>query len=681
MLLSRQAVRLSWACIAVLALELQPATAFGSTAVAPLVQRAQDLGAVNPSKDMKVTVYLNVHNQAAYDQAVANRYDPASPYYHQWMSDADFAAFAPTKAEMAVVQAELQRHGLTVISTDPQNFSVRVEGSAANVQAAFQTQIHNLALKEKTIFAHVTPAQLTGAAGSLVQSIAGLDQGNARNLYKVVKNPKTGASPAPIALSSVLASGGLGSIITSNCVKNPKTENYTTPGALLPTASYYGNLYNPGSNSAGTPLTCGFTAAELQSHYGLNAAYNKGFDGTGQTIVLLEAYGTPFMMQDANAFNSLMGLPLLTSANFKVVYPEGVPNQTLAYSYGWDVEISLDIQWAHAMAPGAKIVVVAAYTQENEDLEYCMKYIVSNHLGYVVSDSWEVDQDADACPAEQDDFNNILKKAAAQGISFNFSSGDGGDEGLGTPVGASLVPSNAPYATGVGGTSIFNNPNGAGQLETGWGTNFTYIAFDGPFDPPLEYGFQFGAGGGQSAYFEKPKWQKTLSGTGRQSPDVSALADPYTGVPLIVTEQGTQYLYVGIGGTSLASPIFSAIWAIAQQKAGGPLGQAAPIIAALSSTTVTDIVPPYSPTNVSGTIKDSFGSFFYPAASLLSGLDNTQGFLSAIYPDPYNPGPQGQSGILGFGIDTSLTVTVGWDNVTGYGVPNGLPFIKAAAAQ
>ena len=184
-----------------------------------------------------------------------------------------------------------------------------------------------------------------------------------------------------------------------------------------------------------------------------------------------------------------------------------------------------------------------------------------------------------------------------------------------------------------------------------------------------------GAGGGESIFFPKPSWQKKLPGTGRQVPDISALADPYTGVPIVVTQDGTQGLEVGWGGTRLASPIFTAFWAIAEQKAGHSLGLAAPAIAALKAGEVEDVLPLSSPTNATGTIVDSMGSTHYPAFGLFDRLVGTAtGFTSAVF-----DAGSGLDIAIGFGMDSSLTVTKGWDNVTGYGTPNGLTFLDAVA--
>ena len=207
------------------------------------------------------------------------------------------------------------------------------------------------------------------------------------------------------------------------------------------------------------------------------------------------------------------------------------------------------------------------------------------------------------------------------------------------------------------------------------------IALGGPFDPPSDGGFFLGgAGGGESAYYAKPSWQSALPGTGRQLPDVSALADPYTGFAIVFTSQGVQYAEAGIGGTSLASPIFTSIWAIADQYNGKPLGFAAPAVAKLKPGQIKDVLPTsdlndYDP---SGTVVDSSGSTFYSTDAIFgsAALYTQTQFPSAIWPFDSE-----DAAVLSFGTDSSLTVTKGWDNVTGFGEPNGLPFIQGVTGK
>lgn len=632
------------------------------------LQLATDEGRVSPDAEMNVTVHLKMNDRAAFDAAVEQLYNPASPTYQKWMTNVELQKYAPSAASVAVVKGELEKHGLSLISIDPLGFSIRVHGTVANVESAFQTQLHQFTARDKTFQAHVQDAHLTGEADKYVESVSGLERFHVRPLYSRAHNPRTGGAPANVPLSKVTASGGLGSIETDVCFTSPTTFVYAASGVPLPTAVYFGNDYDDNTK------TCAFTSSQLQAHYGLPAAYAKGLDGAGQSIVLLEAYGYPDILADANAFSTLSGLPPLNSSNFEIVYPEGKPkNPNAGVELGWDIEIAIDVQWAHTIAPGAKIIVVAAAGQDNEDFQDAISYVTTHHLANSVSDSWEVDSEQFAGPLEPESFNTVLEVAAATGISVNFSSGDGGDDGNGSPIGSPEIPADAPYATSVGGTSIFNNPNSSGYEEVGWGNNAVLLATGGtPYDPPVQIGFLGGAGGGESVFFSKPSWQAALPGSGRQGPDVAALADPYTGVAIVITSDGTQYVEAGWGGTSLACPIVTAFWSIANQNAGHALGQAARRIATLSSTEITDVLPHTSPTNVAGTIFDSTGATYYSPDGLFSGLlYDTTDFVSAVWAPV--------QALLSFGTDTSLTVTKGWDNVTGFGVPNGLPFITGAS--
>jgi subtilase family serine protease len=632
---------------------------------------ASDLGPADPSLIMNVTVHLKPQNETTFEKTVDALYDPASPTYHHWLTNNDLKKFAPPQAQLQAVQKELEGSGLTVISTDENGYSIRARGTTANAERAFNTSIHQFQHNGKTFRANVQNAQLSGAAASYVSSVSGLESHQVRPLISRAINLKSKQPYASVALSKVQASGGLSSLITNQILSAPSTFTFTTPGASLPVGVYYGNVYGANPN-----LVPDYTPAQLQQIYGLTDAYKQGLNGKGQTIVLLEAYGYPTIEQDANAFSKLAGLPQLDSSNFQIVYPEGQPVSSQAgVLTGWDGEIALDVQWAHSIAPGAKIVVVAAAGQDSEDFQDAISYITNHNLGNSVSDSWEEDTDIVAGPLEQKSFDQVLQRAAAKGISFQFSTGDGGDEGLGTPDGAPGVPSDSPHATAVGGTAVLNEVGGAGTETVGWGDTVTYISIAGVLDPPQVLGLVGGGGGGESLYFAKPAWQKSLPGTGRQTPDISALADPYTGVPLVITSNGKQVVEVGIGGTSLASPIFTAIWAIANQKAGHALGQAAPAIAALKAGGVQDVLPLSSPTNVFGTIVDKNGSTHYSPSALFDGaLYNNTAFSSAVW----NLGG-GEYVDFGFGIDSSLTVGKGWDNATGFGTPNGLTFINAVA--
>jgi subtilase family serine protease len=676
--LQRKTAKASTAALAVLSafgLCSGQAEAATNAAVAKGLQFATDQGRVASNKEQVLTVMLKLHNQAAFDKAVEELYDPESPSFHKWFTDADFARYAPTATEIKTVTQELEKQGLSVVSTDPQNFSVRVHGSTAVVEKAFQTELHNFTYQKRSFQAHITDAELTGPAGELVDSVAGLDRHQVMPQISFVKDPKTGKALYAKKVTAQDTAAALFNI-TGTPLTAEKLYTLKALDSTLPVATYFGTVYGQGSPRQAVS----YTPAQLQSHYGLTSLIKQGYDGTGQTIALVEAYGYDAAETDSNLAATTFGLPALTSKNYEVIYPEGKPlNSSAADLTGWTYEIALDIQAAHSIAPGAKIAVVASSGQDNEDFIASLQYIISHKLANTVSNSWETDDEIIAGSAEENAYNSILKRGAAAGISFQFSSGDSGDLGLGTPVGSVSVPSNSPYATAVGGTSILNDPNGSDQIVAGWGTVFNLLDYVDILNPSPS--FQFGAGGGESLFYAKPSWQKALPGTGRQVPDVSALADPYTGFPIIVTYEGAQYAIPGYGGTSLASPIFTSIWAIADQYNGGPLGFAAPAVAKLKKGEITDVLgtSALNASDPAGTIYTSNGATFYSALDLFAGATPGQTqtqFASALWPQNYN-----DLYSIAFGVDTSLTVTPGWDNVTGYGEPNGLPFIQGVSGK
>jgi subtilase family serine protease len=684
--------RASVAALALLSFSSISAAALPTRNVPAGVGVAADQGRVDPGKEMNLTVVLKMHNRAEFDKAVENLYDPASSSYRQWLTQKDLEKYAPTAAELETVKNELIKQGFSVVSADPQRFSIRVHGTAATVEKAFQTELHAFNYNGRIFQAHTRDAQLAGPAGELIEAVSGIERHESRPQLSYVRNPLTGKPRTKQVLKTKQDFAKFLDSLTDTPLTVSTTDSFTTSGST-PTAKYTGLQYTANGKTAG------FTPKQLEAHYGLAVPAFNGKHGTGETIALVEGYGYPNAEADANAAATLFGLPQLTAENFSIVYPEGMPlDPNAGVLSGWDGEIALDIQSAHAIAGGAKILVVASAGQDNEDQINSLNYIVSppnskTPLAYTVSNSWENDGEILSGLLEEEAFTTVLELGAAQGVAFQFSSGDGGDGGLGTPVGAVGVPANSPYVTAVGGTSVLNNPYVAGrQVVTGWGNNNVYLYSFGVEDPLEGYYFG-GAGGGQSQYFAKPAWQKELPGTWRQVPDVAALADPYTGFALILTYGTTQYGQV-IGGTSLASPVFTAIWAIADEWAGKPLGQAAPAISMLKAGEIADVTPPAAALtkyDVAGSITDSNGTTHYSSTTLFTeagDLDNPgsdlslytqKSFLSAVWPAV--PGAEGVDFALSFGTDSSLTVTTGWDNVTGWGEPNGLPFIEGVTGK
>ncbi len=638
---------------------------------------AKDLGSVNPSSRISATVWLRSAADKALADAIDALNDPSSNKYHDWMSDAELARYGATAQDTATVAASLKAMGLSVDRVSDDGRSIRVSGSARAVQGAFGTALHAWQKGGRIFTKAASTPSYQGAHPELIGAVAGLSGEGIRPFVSRQVDLATGRPVAPFvpqAGTDPLAG------FTSNCFGATQTESSsgyagTINGVATFTKSKFtGPTYMPAGLDP-TPRTCGLTAREVRSHYGLDEAHALGWTGQGETIVIVDAYGSPTALSDLNAFSSVMGLPAMNGKTFRVVTSDGAPDGVDA---DWALETTLDIEWAHAIAPDAKIVLVVAPSADNAELAYAVRYAADQRFGNVISASWGLPEaEADIGTARM--FNEAIQHAAARGIAFNVASGDSGDNGVGTPLGAPNIPSDSPYATAVGGTSI-GIPSDNGAVETGWGLAVTSLgATYQPYSVPDARGTLQGSGGGESVFFAKPRFERSLHGAGRQVPDVAALADPQTGAIAVFTEpaSGTTELLT-VGGTSLATPIFSAIWALADQAAGESLGQAAPLIAKLPPYALRDILPIQggAKRTTSGSIDYRNVLTTYTAAQLL-GIDQTQpkGFTSTLFLSTAQERPTWY--VLGFGIDTSLQVAEGWDNVTGYGVPSGLTFIDS----
>ncbi len=659
----------------------------GSTLALSLLYRSPPAAAAAPAEDLKpvasdtsitATLWLKARDERALEAAVADREDPGSPDYHHWMSPSQVAAFGPSAADLSTLLQALKAAGFSVSARGSSGDNLLITGKAGAVQAAFGTTLHDVRIGSRQFRATTAEPHFSGAGNALISGITGLTTAPMRP-YLLRQMQFSTSKPVQLSLA---AAANPASVFTDNCFKQKQTFTLThfVPNGGTEAANLTGPRYVQTGTTPAT-ATCGYTAAEISAHYGLSAVYQAGDQGQGQTIVLVDAYGSPTIQTDANSFSKMMGLPALDASNFSVVYPDGPPIAN-PYPTGWPVEISLDVEWAHAMAPKAKLVLVVAPSDDADELTYALDYAVTHHLGQVISNSYGYPE-AGYGPATARAFNTVIRKAAAQGIAVNVSTGDSGDFGLGTPDGAASIPADSPYATGVGGTSL-GVPSDNGPVETAWGTNITDIGdVNGISIPPGFEGFRQGGGGGESAYLEKPRWQKALVGTGRLLPDVSAVADPFTGA-IIVTpnDDGSASVVEVIGGTSLSSPVFSGIWALANQEAGTSLGQAAPIISRLPAAALRDIVPiAASKSNLSGTVGLASAPTFYDAAALLDlPASQPNGFVGTGVTITSPAAGIGALFDLSFGTDSSLIAYPGWDDATGYGVPNGLAFVRAAAA-
>ncbi len=631
------------------------------------VKYASDLGPTDPSTVITATAWLKLRSENQLDRLARQVSQKGSPTYHKWIDQAAFnASFAPTSQSVRAVVNFLTAHNLTVLDVAENNFYVKVQGTVADLEKTFHVAIHNYNLNGRTYRSNQGNPSVSDAAGGLIAGVTGLDDLG----YRPALAFPAGPDGTPAAMIPFGSYSPRGVFFEGQAFRPPETHTFDGGGNV---AIYTGNRYGADitNNTLGHLPPQGYSPDELQTAYDLKPLYAAGWDGTGETVVVIDAFGSPTITEDLQVFSEVYGLPPITGDNFQVLRAPGVANNP--HGAGWDTETTLDVEWVHAMAPGAKIVLVIGPT-DRADLDEAVNWAVVHHLGNTISNSWST-VEGFGNPVQFDRMNRILQQAAVQGIDVNFATGDAGDEAIQAGFITVDFPASSPWATGVGGTSLALNADNTMAFQTGWGTNLTRIAdtvaSGSPAQvPPLALGFQGGAGGGASLIYAKPSFQAGIAGTTRQVPDIAMLADPYTGVEFIQTIDGV--LSVGVvGGTSLSTPMFSGIMAIAAQKAGHPLGQAAPLLYNLPAGAVDDIVEVTSPNNVTGVVNGS------PvlADQLAGPLGNTVNYYSALYNSPFST----RWFVITFGTDSSLTTKPGWDNVTGVGTPDGVNFVNALA--
>jgi len=636
--------------------------------------RGGDLGPARPSQEITVTVWLRARDAAGLEQRSQQLQDPTSGAAAFLSGEQFQAAHAPADAAVATVSRFLQASGLAVTSVGPHNLFVTARGTVAAAQAAFGVGIHDFLVNGRVLRSNTSDPSLPQAVAAVVAAVGGLSEKGMRPHHLRPFDPDgAGFAPAPLAKTPH------GAFFSPQCFRAPETERFSSATA---TAAYTGNRYGQdiANTATGTLPPCGYQPSEMQAAYDVAGLHALGLDGTGQTIAIVDAFGSTTIGYDAAVFSEVYGLPALdlTVVGTPTASPFD-PDPNLA---GWAEETTLDVEWAHAIAPGAKIVLVVS--PDNADVNLAAAVALAASIPGVSS----ISNSYGGPESEEDDagftaFETAIKMASVKGISVSFSSGDDGDWEAILGYRDVGYPASSPFATGVGGVSVALKADGSTDFQTGWGTNLTRIADtvalgSPPADPPLQLGFQFGAGGGVSGHFAKPAYQRRLPGRARLEPDIGWVADPYTGVEIVESLDADGNLGVGvIGGTSVACPMFSALWAIAAQGAGHRLGQAAPILYGLDarSGAITDVVPVGSSHDVVGFIHDAGGLTFESRFDLAAPLGGTRTFVSALYNSPFST----RWFVVTFGTDSSLITATGWDDVTGLGTPSGQAFVNAIA--
>jgi subtilase family serine protease len=578
------------------------------------------VGAADPAGTVGFRVYLGWKAGAeALAKAVS---DPRSSSYGRYLTPSEFRRrFAPTQTQVGAVQSWLRSQGFKVNYTPANNHYVSAEGTVAQAEAAFGTQFGMYAVQGKTVRSPSADIAIPNALTGTVTAVVGLDDSAVfvQTDHVVDKNapPSAGFRNAP-PLSAYWA-------------------QFVSPYA-----------YPPGFTDVASPATApwtvkGYTPNQIKGAYGIS-----GYDGAGQTVAIIDAYASPTILADVNQWSTNRGLPTMNASQLVQVVPPGVygrPQNPAQDPQGWYGEETLDVEAVHGMAPAAKIVYVGA-PNNYRDLDAAMNHVVDQRLAQIVTNSYGYATEL-LPPGYVKPFEDTLIQAAAEGIGVYFSSGDTGDETARFGFATTEWPTSSPWVTAVGGTSLGVGQANTRVLETGWGTsdyscNTTTLAC-------TRAGWLYGAGGGVSRIFPEPSYQSSagLTLSGRGVPDVAALGDPQTGLLIGQTQtfpEGAHYDEYRVGGTSLSSPIFAGLMALADQKAGHPHGFANPAFYANKSSfyDVLSVKTAVARRNYNNSVDASAGT-----------SDRLRTF------DDYSGSP-------------TQHTNAGWDNVTGLGTPQGV---------
>ena len=386
----------------------------------------------------------------------------------------------------------------------------------------------------------------------------------------------------------------------------------------------------------------GYTPAQIKGAYGIS-----GYDGTGQTVAIIDAYASPTILHDVNEWSINRGLPTMTASQLVQVVAPGTyrrPQNPAQDPQGWYGEETLDVEAVHGMAPAARIVYVGS-PNNYQDMDAAHEPRRGPSPGQHRHQLLRVLRRR-RCPRARSSPSSRRSSRPLPRASACTS----------RPATTAMRPPTwvtrpstgplQPWVTAVGGTALAVDQSNARVFETGWGTANYDVAANGAV---TRTGWLYGAGGGVSKLFAQPKYQTDAGMTlaGRGVPDVAALGDPQTGLLVGQTQtfpDGAYYDEYRIGGTSLSSPIFAGLMALAQQKADKKFGFANPLFYA-NADAFTDIT----------SVKTAVAR-----RNFVNGIDAADGTADKIRTfDDYSGSPTQSTG-------------PGWDNVTGLGVPNGI---------
>jgi hypothetical protein len=515
------------------------------TDIPGILSKARFLGPIASDGQLSLQFMLPLRDDVGLQSFLSRVYNPASPLYHHFLSPSQFYAFyGPDQNEVEALIAYMHSKGLQIHVSATNPNVAEVSGTVSQIQNALKTQIDSFCWNGQVFYSATSQAQLPSQFSN-IQMIYGLEDFDSQLV-------STGAVPL-----------------------------YRTLGTIAPDQTPNNFLY--------------YSPSEISQMYNATSLLNAGYTGTGVSIAIVDAYGDPYIQQELQDFSAEFGLPLYSGTLH--IIPVGPYNASKGIYTGWNVEIALDVEWSHAMAPNATINL---YVASNNSGSYLFEAVYAATLGYngtadgvynnnIISMSWaEPENDFDSStpvdPVSGLNYpwlDQVFQMDAAMGITAFAGSGDWGayDQAYNqtSPYGGASYPSTDPYVTGVGGTSLYmNTTSGYYQYVNATGTYGNETAWS------WNNYYGWGTGGGWSTFFGQPSWQTgpgVVNNGERGAPDVAWDADPQTGALVYAFDNATSsFEYYIVGGTSFGVASWAGSMALIDQKAEESLGFINPII-------------------------------------------------------------------------------------------------------
>jgi uncharacterized repeat protein (TIGR01451 family) len=469
--------------------------------VPAVVSQLQAKGLLSATTNLDLAIGLPLRNRDALTNLLQQIYDPASTNYHNYLTPEQFTAqFGPMEQDYQAVINFAQTNGLEVTRTYPNRMLVDVRGKAADVERSFHVtlRVYHHPTENRDFFAPDADPSVPSVLP--IQDISGLDNYRRPHPHYQLK--------------------------TSHLSSNPESKATTGSG---PAGNYIGNdfrtAYVPGTS----------------------------LNGANQTVALVQFDG--YLASDINAYENMAGRGNIPLQNVLIDGFNGAPTGN-----GGEVEVSLDIEMVISMAPALAKVILYEGDPFNFHPNDVLNAIATDNSARQISSSWGWSGGPSATT------DQIFQQMAVQGQTYfdavgdsdAFTSGVNSVNGVDNPF-IPNAPSDSPYITQVGGTTLTMNGAGVSYAsETVWNWDVRFGAnFDGE-----------GSSGGISSFYSIPTWQTNINMTANQgstifrnTPDIALTADDV----LVIADGGVEY--IGVGGTSCAAPLWAGFTALVNQQA------------------------------------------------------------------------------------------------------------------